>query len=510
MTIKRTATSLVLFLGAELSAQSSLSKLTNVFKGGQGTEKAAPAVVRRLTSPELVPASININEYQIAKAHLEKAGASPGAVKAMAVVFVDTAEYLGVSVSSLLVRTTDKTIGLLQSRVFDYLNQLTGTTSQLGKVVEIKNDRSFISRRLRPNEISTPPDIITIDGGPIDISVEMGEIEVLQPVLFVSAGQTQNITCNLTVTLQGQVTLAVGDMSFHAIEWEQLEGTPVTLFDANTLNPWFDNPGLSDFVFRLWVDKGTVIERFADVSIFRIASSEANNLVSATVVPDVDEVLEAGRTASESLLVVDAYVSPSAFEDQNGAPRAPTAPCEEVFMLYWSAPEDAVSEFTEWLGTEVQVWDTNINDWAFEAFRPAGLNYYLLENNESYRLATVWNDRLRGVVSKVTSNQIYRSWAGRPENAHAGLVSPAGNLISTTAEGLDSVVIRVTTTTESFSDPVNNLISASSYEIFDSVLRLGAITESFDSSVTNSISATSGVPFEDTVITRLNGASIGS
>lgn len=95
----------------------------------------------------------------------------------------------------------------------------------------------------------------------------------LPTVVLVTAGPDQYRPCDTYVYLEATVS---GDITGHAIEWEQIEGTMVILQDGNTLTPWYAQiPGdVTGVVFRLYIDRGTPDEQFDDVLIRRWPISE--------------------------------------------------------------------------------------------------------------------------------------------------------------------------------------------------------------------------------------------
>lgn len=147
MVVNRSSTSLVRFLGAEVSARQSSGSLANVVKGGLGGEVAQPADTQRLANT-LAPASVKISEYQSALMHMQNQGAAPNAAKAMAMVMVDAAQAQGVGVMSLI-KTNDVTkMGLVSNTAYAYINQLRDGSSQLGGSQSIDNSKSLRSRYL--------------------------------------------------------------------------------------------------------------------------------------------------------------------------------------------------------------------------------------------------------------------------------------------------------------------------------------------------------------------------
>lgn len=93
---------------------------------------------------------------------------------------------------------------------------------------------------------------------------------IFQQVELVTAGEDQLHICTPTIYLEGIVN---GDLLGHTIEWEQIDGTLVTLVNANTLTPHFDFEDSTDKVFRLYIDRGTPYEQFDDVKIWKTPTS---------------------------------------------------------------------------------------------------------------------------------------------------------------------------------------------------------------------------------------------
>lgn len=150
MSINRTSTNLVRFLGSQLSAEVSRGQFGNVFRSGSSVEKSINASVLRLTSGNLVPASVNIEEYHAAFAFLEQRGISKLVAEAMAVVFVDVARTQNVGVMSLLDNADSSSLSLVKNQVYQIINQLRDSTSQLSNASAANNNNSLISRQLKP------------------------------------------------------------------------------------------------------------------------------------------------------------------------------------------------------------------------------------------------------------------------------------------------------------------------------------------------------------------------
>lgn len=144
----RISTSLVRYLGADVSARNINGRLSNIVKDGQGTEIVQPADAQRTFDTNLVPASINVGEFDAAQGFLLNRGAEPLAAKAMAVVFVDSARAQGVSVMSLLEGSNKEKIALLEAETYKFINQLRDGSSQLAGSKGVDNRTSVRSRYL--------------------------------------------------------------------------------------------------------------------------------------------------------------------------------------------------------------------------------------------------------------------------------------------------------------------------------------------------------------------------
>lgn len=148
MAVNRVSTSLVRYLGAEVSARSTRGSLRNTVKAGQGSEIVSPADAQRVFNTGLTPASVNVNEFTAARGYFENRGATPLAAKAMALVMVDSAKARGVSVMKLLDGSDTQKIKLLESETYNYINQLRDGTSQLSGSKAVDNRTSVRARYL--------------------------------------------------------------------------------------------------------------------------------------------------------------------------------------------------------------------------------------------------------------------------------------------------------------------------------------------------------------------------
>ena len=147
MAVNRTRTSLVRFLGAEVSARQTNGKLANNVKNGLGGERAQPADQQR-TANTLEPDSVKIADFQSALAHMQSLGAEPLAAKAMAMVLIDSAKAQGLPVMSLIDSTSTTELALVTNEAYTYINQLRDGSSQLGASQAIDNNKSLRSRYL--------------------------------------------------------------------------------------------------------------------------------------------------------------------------------------------------------------------------------------------------------------------------------------------------------------------------------------------------------------------------
>jgi hypothetical protein len=148
MAVNRVSTSLVSYLGAEVSARNVRGGLRNIVKSGQGNEIVGPADTPRSSNLNLVNASVNIDEFDAAKGYFENRGAAPLAAKAMALVMVDAAKAQGVSTMSLLDGSDKQKIKLLEAQAYNYINQLREGTTQLSGSKTTDNKTSVRARYL--------------------------------------------------------------------------------------------------------------------------------------------------------------------------------------------------------------------------------------------------------------------------------------------------------------------------------------------------------------------------
>lgn len=151
MAVNRSSTSLVRYLGATVKANSAGgNSLANTVTDGTGGETRANPSVRRFGTTGLVQDSIKIADYQSALGYLGQRGVDPITAKTMAAVFVDVAKSQGVGVMSLLETSDPDALAVIDSQVFNRMNQLRDLTSQLSSSAAIDNTASVPARRIQP------------------------------------------------------------------------------------------------------------------------------------------------------------------------------------------------------------------------------------------------------------------------------------------------------------------------------------------------------------------------
>jgi hypothetical protein len=240
------------------------------------------------------------------------------------------------------------------------------------------------------------------------ISINIIQTETNVPFISFSAGGDQNILCSAIVQLDA--VILVGDINNHTFEWEQIDGTPVTLNDADTLSPWFINPNTTDFIFRLWIDRYTPVEKFSDINIFRNPTSISSAAMTITGDGYVPTVLELGRYSSEVRIPVNVTVELSSYSDQNGTFASHTCRGGQ-YSIMWELPTGRTIH-NILLGIEIQKLENGV--WVTDGIQDISLRYWNIEQGVTYRLVMIWEDRLRGVISRETDNTLYRTEYLRP------------------------------------------------------------------------------------------------
>lgn len=148
MAVNRVSTSLIRYLGAEVSPTSTRGALRNKIRDGQGIEIVQPADTQRVFNTGLTPASVNVSDFDAARGYFENRGATPLAAKAMALVMADIAKHNGVSVMKLVDDSDKQNIKLLEAETYRYINQLRDGTSQLSGSAPTDNKKSVRARYL--------------------------------------------------------------------------------------------------------------------------------------------------------------------------------------------------------------------------------------------------------------------------------------------------------------------------------------------------------------------------
>lgn len=93
---------------------------------------------------------------------------------------------------------------------------------------------------------------------------------IFNAVRLITAGPDQYNLCGPRVYLLAEVE---GILAGHTVEWEQERGTGVTLFNANNLNPYYDEVDPSDKIFTIYIDRGTPYEQSASTKVFGTPTS---------------------------------------------------------------------------------------------------------------------------------------------------------------------------------------------------------------------------------------------
>lgn len=337
----------------------------------------------------------------------------------------------------------------------------------------------------------------------ISIRIIYSEAETL-PIAFLSAGEDQNVLCTSVIQLAGEVAAVPGTYTF---EWEQLSGTPVVLENSDTLSPWFLNPNTGDFVFRLWVNRGTPEEMFSDVEIFRNPAATASNVLANTPFNSFPVILSGATVSSESNLLLQARVDPSLFSDQDSTLLVESRDPEEYAIL-WEHPATTNPEKI-FLGVDVERWQ---GGWVLDIFRPAAKKYVNISSGESYRLVSLWYNTNTNTISRETDNKIFVVTANRPSRQLLGIVSPLENTINLTAINNRESYLEQRSLRSSYNKDHTNTISehARSYALTSVFRAAGVPIADFTDDATNTgISEYLGSNPDDTEITRASGISIG-
>ncbi len=149
MATRRNSRTLVNYLGAEVKAAISKSKLSNLVSDGQGGERVAEAAIQRMFVEGQTPSSLNIDQYEFALGYFQQMKVVPLAARAMALVLVDAAKAQGTTVMKLIENVSADEMSVLQAETYNYLNQLRSGTSQLAGSKPVDNTKSYRARYLK-------------------------------------------------------------------------------------------------------------------------------------------------------------------------------------------------------------------------------------------------------------------------------------------------------------------------------------------------------------------------
>ena len=130
---------------------------------------------------------------------------------------------------------------------------------------------------------------------------------LLSQVILLTAGEDQFHICTPTIYLEA---IVVGNITGHSVQWEQLSGTPVVLFDSNTLTPYFNVVDGTDKSFRVWIDKNTPLEQFDDVNIIKTPTSDGYFAVHRNQQYFGSGINPSAVTCEDITPFVDVYVPP--------------------------------------------------------------------------------------------------------------------------------------------------------------------------------------------------------
>lgn len=104
---------------------------------------------------------------------------------------------------------------------------------------------------------------------------------------LINAGSNQIVVCAPIVYLEA---LTTGDLTGSTTEWVQLSGTPtVTLITVSPTQAYYlagNNPG-SDKVFRFYVNRGTQLEEYSDITIRTTPNSDIGQIDHGNIYTDI-------------------------------------------------------------------------------------------------------------------------------------------------------------------------------------------------------------------------------
>lgn len=150
MAVNRNSRRILTAFGTEVTATEVTATLVNTIRFGVGGERTTSAALDRFQGQAVEQASLPINDFDIAVADLTRRGAEPLAARTMALIFIDVARVLQVSVHSLLNNANDEQLKLAEAATYQYLNLLRRNTSQLSGANNVSNEQSYRARYLIP------------------------------------------------------------------------------------------------------------------------------------------------------------------------------------------------------------------------------------------------------------------------------------------------------------------------------------------------------------------------
>ena len=203
----------------------------------------------------------------------------------------------------------------------------------------------------------------------VTFSQRLLQVNAIQSV---SAGPDASAVCDISFVLTATV---VGELTGHALLWEQISGTPVT-FDSpvDQLSVSYTQNNFDDKTFRFYVDKGTSFQKYDDVTIFgspttsQLNSASTGTLFSATTTESIY-----GEDISLEML------SPFPLTDYSNMVEY-TSVLDPI--LTWNIPE-TIGIVT---GSLVQVMDA-LGAWTtIAALPPEDTMYKITDTSKRYRI----------------------------------------------------------------------------------------------------------------------------
>lgn len=165
---------------------------------------------------------------------------------------------------------------------------------------------------------------------PFQISLSNGA-HPLGVIATFDAGVDQYATCAPSVTLTATV---VGNLGGHQISWEQVTGDTqiiwVTPTNQLTVTYTVIGGGSSDRVFRFYVDKGTPIQQYSDITVWGTPTeTQAYAVSSLTVLQSIEQSCKSIPCSSVSVFY--------GFPPPSAAGTVAVNPSTGFYMT-WSAP----------------------------------------------------------------------------------------------------------------------------------------------------------------------------